>query len=150
MKLLIIILGLLFFGLTSNTVLACRCPKGSVEEEYKHTAVVISGKVINIKVQKRLIIWEKRSRSYFARQIRKKVLLKVEVVYKGKITDKIFKTYTATSDGTCGFPFQEGYTYIVYAKFDNIDNKYWTNICTRTTTYNQEEAAELEKLKNNN
>ncbi len=170
MKRLLIILGLLFFGLTNNAVIACSCIGNStVEGVYNgsNTKIIISGQVIAIE---RLWVvdsaeykeWIREgiaaavldtSQYYYSwyRHLRNKVSIRIEHIYKGQINSDTLTIWTGIGGGDCGFPFKKNEKYIVYGYFDNkYQEKYDTDICTRTKEYDECEASELEKLKNKN
>lgn len=80
-------------------------------------------------------------------------------VYKGKISKDTISIYTGIGKGDCGIRFEVGDKYIIYAKKEtyfgqqNNDFKYpkgknhlWTDICSRTTKFNEEEIAQIEKF----
>ena len=65
---------------------------------------------------------------------------------------------TGNGGGDCGFRFIEGQSYIVYGERDNylfdvedgikttrFKDAYWTNICTKTQQFNQDEADSIAK-----
>ena len=172
MKRILIILGLLIFVLTSKTALACSCVgESSVEGGYKSSDIVVSGQVISttdeylpdsmsIKEMVALGIpadkLDKRLNGYYL----KKILIKVETVFKGQMTSDTLTIYTGVGGGDCGYRFKTGQKYVIYGDtksyladfsqnqdFPNGQNVYWTNICTRTQEYNLTEIKELEKIK---
>ncbi len=81
--------------------------------------------------------------------------LVVHTRYKGAITADTIFIYTGVGGGDCGVQFQVNKQYIIYgdsesyfgSRFPKQDNVYWTNICSRTSVYTDDEIAELEKLK---
>lgn len=172
MKRVLTILGILVFGLTSKTVLACSCiGESTVEGAYKSSDIVVSGQVISttdeylpdsarIKEMVALGIpadkLDKRLNGFYL----KKVLIKVETVFKGQTTSDTLTIYTGVGGGDCGYKFKAGQKYVIYGDtksyfadfsknqdFPNGQNVYWTNICTRTQEHNRTEIKELEKIK---
>lgn len=172
MKKFLTILGILLFGLTSNTVFACSCiGESTVEGAYKSSDIVISGQVISTTEEylpdsasiKEMIALgipadklDKRLNGYYL----KNVLIKVDRVFKGQTTSDTLTIYTGMGGGDCGYRFKAGQKYIIYgdtksylADFSkNQDlpkgrNIYWTNICTRTQEHNRNEIKDLEKIK---
>ncbi|GAA0190837.1 hypothetical protein GCM10009122_52820 [Fulvivirga kasyanovii] len=155
---------------------ACKCGgPGSVEESYGYAGVVVHG----IVESKSLISFEetlspdkvdevKRSLSmhqeFFEACLVYEVRLRVIESYKNEV-DKVVTIFTTNRGASCGFRFQLGQEYIVYAnekvnlhsfffteKGDNIQrqNTYWTNRCTRTAEFSEREACALEEIKKEN
>lgn len=61
-----------------------------------------------------------------------KVTFKVSCVWKGALKEEI-TVFTALQSATCGFSFQRGNEYLVYAhKTQFFSSKLTTNLCTRT------------------
>jgi len=84
--------------------------------------------------------------------------------FKGTYSNRVVTIYTSTQTSACGFKFKIGMDYIVYARpksylysfflpdtsgQDKIekDNTFWTDVCTRTAEYSNEEANALNELK---
>jgi hypothetical protein len=172
MKRVLTILGILVFGLTSKTVLACSCiGESTVEGAYKSSDIVVSGQVISTtdeylpdsaRIKEMIALGipadklDKRLNGFYL----KKVLIKVETIFKGQITNDTFTIYTGVGGGDCGYRFKAGQKYIIYGDtksyladfsqnqdFPNGQNVYWTNICTRTQEHNRNEIKELERIK---
>lgn len=87
------------------------------------------------------------------------VKIKIERLYKGKISSDTVTVITPKMGASCGFNFEIGNEYILYAtNFDNTlrsskferkskdMNTYWTNQCTRTMLAYQPEEAQIIKL----
>lgn len=95
--------------------LACRCmPSFSVEVSFEESSAVFSGEVIK-KVQTPAYEYE--------------VTFRILENYKG-IKERKVLVYTGLDAATCGYAFEEGVKYLVYA--NRMNNKFYTNICTRT------------------
>lgn len=92
-----------------------------------------------------------------------KVEFEVAEVYKGLHQRDTVTIFTAMNSASCGYKFDVGKSYIVYARTENhlsvmfvssgdrtkkFERKgtYWTTHCTRTTEYNNVEADELRLL----
>lgn len=168
------LLGLLIFGLASNNIFACSCiGESSIEGAYKNSALVASGQVINITTEwvldkeveelgfspDKLNEMDKRVTGFYF----KKILIKIENIFKGHITNDTLIIYTGSGGGDCGYNFITGQKYVIYGSTGNylVDvsknqnfpsgkNIYWTNICTRTQKYNLAEIEELEKINEQN
>jgi hypothetical protein len=99
---------------------ACSCvPIGSVDKELKEAKAVFSGKVIEIKQNKRA--------GYYS------VLFEVSKTWKGVKTNQII-IKTGLGGGDCGFSFVKGQNYLVYAHESEMYGKKSLNaiICSRT------------------
>lgn len=59
--------------------------------------------------------------------------IKVAYYYKGKNLQKIFKVRSGVGGGDCGYAFDVGKTYLIFA-YQEKPNKFVTNHCTRTRT----------------
>lgn len=60
-----------------------------------------------------------------------KVVLSVQKQWKGLPWHQTIAVRTSTSGASCGYPFQRGNEYLVYASLDQ-NGMLQTNICTRT------------------
>jgi hypothetical protein len=84
--------------------------------------------------------------------------------FKGGTSQDTVTIYTTDGGPSCGYEFELGKEYIVYASIRSNsystvlteyernqdiekENSYWTNRCTRTTEFIKSEAAELRRLK---
>jgi hypothetical protein len=158
---------------------ACKCGgPWTVAEEFVDTELIVYGKVIGkelVSIQETLKkgeVSELRERlkgdneklkffeSYEVFEIKFEIIEK----FKGAVPRDTVTIYTAQKAASCGYKFQEGKIYIVYASkrsdigfmflpdadvYGNLEkeNTFWTNHCTRTTQFDQAEADELRKLK---
>lgn len=162
----------MIFGLTCEPVFACSCVgESTVESAYNRSDIVVSGQVISTKDEyhpdsasiKEMITLgipaDKLDKRLNGHSL-KKVLIKVDTVFKGQTTSDTLTIFTGVGGGDCGYRFKAGQKYIIYGNtksyFGNFSknqdvpdgqNVYWTNICTRTQEYNQNEIKELEKIK---
>lgn len=123
------IVGLaLLAGLSlSEAVSACSCvmPPGP-EAARDASDAVFSGKVTRVVPGGRML----------------KVTLQVDRSWKGASCGEV-TLETAADGATCGFGFEEGKTYLVYAAGE--EGGLTTNLCTRTRSIDQAEE-DLEKL----
>jgi len=144
MKLYLSILLLLFFNLS----FACSCiPNPIMEKALDETNVVLTGKVLS---KESFTKKEGRLSNYFARNVKYKI--EVTKIHKGKIKKRIITIVTGPAmGGDCGFFFQIGKTYTIYANYIliNVSGKevafLETNICSRTATFNKAESDKIEK-----
>ncbi|WP_431216968.1 hypothetical protein ACQ86N_21895 [Puia sp. P3] len=86
--------------------------------------------------------------------------IKVEKLFKGKSSSDTLTIMTPVNGAACGFIFDSGERYIVYAtkedetipgdkikRISTSDKIYWTNMCTRTAQWSQTEENEILKIK---
>lgn len=103
---------------------ACSCIEPpSVEEEVERSEAVFSGEVLKVTNQK----------DYNG--YKKKILFDVSTIWKGESQSQAIIT-TGQGGGDCGFDFQEGVEYLVYANPSSMygdDDDLVTIICDRTT-----------------
>jgi hypothetical protein len=60
-----------------------------------------------------------------------RALFRVQTSWKGPVEDET-AVYTGMWSGDCGFPFETGRRYLVYAVKDRHDRGLFTSTCTRT------------------
>ncbi|WP_409344739.1 hypothetical protein [Paenibacillus sp. MBLB4367] len=132
----VIVLTVLFaclYSLQPKTGYACSCAGPlSVQQELQSKTAVFSGKAVSVNVQKGLL---RSSADPVA------VTLEVDRVWKGEIGRKQ-TVYTAMDGASCGFKFETGREYVIYAHSGN--DKLETSICSRTKLLSA--AAEDSKL----
>jgi hypothetical protein len=87
-----------------------------VLDEKRRSTAVFSGTVTKISLSRN---------AYLA------VTLKVERTWKS-VEDEQVTVFTPAGDHNCGFNFEVGQSYLVYASTAD-DGELWTNHCTRTT-----------------
>lgn len=114
---------------------ACDCAAPpEAKEALKQSAAVFVGKVKSI--ARGNLRW-------------RSVTFEVERTWKG-IEGESVHVVTAISGASCGFQFEEGKSYLVYASLvggEGLDAKsLTTNICTRTKFVTEETQAEFEAL----
>jgi len=133
-----IFLFVFFTVLNASNVLACSCvPQGSesietqVKEAYTNSKAIFSGEVIEV---------IKKPDVYFV-----EVKFKLDKSWKNEFKDTVSIT-TGRGGGDCGYEFEVGKKYLVYA--DGDKNKLRTNICTRTSAFeSNKDVAFLNKMK---
>ena len=137
MKKFLIVTPIIFFLLLVNAEnsYACDCKgSGSVENSLFYSKAVFSAQVVKIT----------KNRSKFIKIIK----LKLKVSWKGSLA-KIFTITTELDEGSCGYEFVKGKTYLIYANGEN-NKAFSTNICTRTAELASNKDVEiLDKLKKN-
>lgn len=126
--------------LAASDALACSCAGPSAPDRaYADATVVFEGKVLSIDDQYTALrkAWDDVSMRLgrdpdwqeFERTHGFKVTFEVTKAWKGALK-KRFVLYTGRGGGDCGFPFEKGKEYVVYAY---CGKKYCdTMICTRT------------------
>jgi len=138
-KIIFTILFFTFFNiLNASNILACSCvPLGSesIEEQvklaYTNSTAVFVGEVVEV---------IRKPNAY-------SVEVKFEIVksWKNEFKDAVSIT-TGLGGGDCGYEFEVGKKYLVYA--DGEKNKLRTNICTRTSaSESNKDIAFLNKVK---
>jgi hypothetical protein len=157
-------------GLTQT--FACDC-KGetTVENAIKYSSLVVVGTVISkdlvaVTDSHEIVSFSdenlKQSTFRYTTILSKNKILVLEL-YKGIISSDTLTVFTGTGGSDCGTEFTIGDKYIIYSsektyskmKYNDLiyslgKNVYWTDRCTRTSKYNQEEVQEIikyEKLK---
>lgn len=99
------------FPLMINSALSCQCVESkSVAASVESSAAVFSGRV---------------SKIYGTR-----VTFAVDRSWKGRNEPELI-VYTAAESMQCGYPFENGDNYLVYA-YSEGDDRLGTNSCTRT------------------
>jgi hypothetical protein len=171
-------LAIILFLLVGRSY-ACKCDgTGTVKSSLNMSDVVVSGQVLtrelvsysqtlnpdSVSSIKSRLKNNKQKLQFFEMNYIFKIELEITEKYKGVIIRDTLTIYTAMNSASCGYKFEVGKSYIVYASkksylnsmvLDKLDrnknlereNTYWTNICTRTFEYNDSEATELKALK---
>jgi len=152
---------------TLNSI-ACSCEgKATVSASVKHSDFVFSGQVIFKTLTTKydslgIIATGDTSKKHFKWRNYPTAVVRIRVdkMYKGKLTSKILTVLTPPNGAGCGYSFKVGKKYIIYATiFDEMlgtdrlkrrtfDNKtFWTHQCTRTGEWNSIEEKEILKIK---
>ena len=146
--------------------IACTCDgEGTVSGSVKYSDVVFSGQVISKILTTNydslgVVATADTSKRYFKWQERPTaaVRIKVDKTYKGQLVSDTLTILTPPNGAACGYYFQVGQKYIVYATvFDEMlgtselkrrtfNNKtFWTHQCTRTQNWNTTEENDIIK-----
>ena len=146
---------ILTFVLSNYETKACTCiGESTVKNELKETDAVFVGTIIE---SQEIRIYDTLSPNTTIHRIKMKYTIVVETIYKGRQLSDTAYIFTGNGGGDCGFNFQIGQKYIVYAghlktadRYNGqvfIDKKsaFNTNICTRTREYDEQEIKEIEK-----
>jgi hypothetical protein len=171
------ILALILLGVVGHSY-ACKCGgPGTIRESFAGGEVIVSGRVLSkelipfsqainpdsVSVIKARLKDHKQKLQFFDMSYIFKIDLQITEKYKGILLTDTVTIYTAMNSASCGYSFDVGNSYIVYARkksdltalFLNSGDRnkdlerkdtYWTNHCTRTTEYNNLEADELRLL----
>ena len=132
-RLIILMIGtavLVGFSWTEAQACTCALPFGSltlkqqVKKARKESQAVFAGKVMEVK-----------SEGYGVT-----VKFHVETVWKGKLSQEVTIS-TGQGGGDCGYRFQVGDEYVVYAY--GSDGRLSTNICQRTAPLSEDEVTAL-------
>lgn len=93
-----------------------------------------------------------------------KVEVEITEKFKGVNLRDTVTIYTAMNSASCGYKFEIGKFYIIYTSRESyldsmfigkvdrnkgleLENTFWTNICTRTTEFNSLEADQLREIR---
>lgn len=116
-RVLFIILLAIFLPYFTPQAFACSCAEPfSVQEELESSALVILGTVREIKQS--------------SSAGNKEVLVEVSRIFKGETQSQQI-IVTAGDSAACGFEFQQGLDYLIYAR--DVGTGYTTGLCDRTT-----------------
>lgn len=168
MKKTAILLTLLLLTTISGRVIACSCVgESSVQGEVEHADAVLVGTMLNKQLvtltdsaMMKMFPNDTTLRNSPMKAIRiARYDFLVQDIYKGEITNDTLTIYTGLGGGDCGIRFKIGEKYIVYAEDESYfgqlnndfnspkaTNTFWTNSCTRTTSYYQDEVTEIENF----
>ncbi|MBI5001777.1 hypothetical protein HZC31_00160 [Candidatus Woesearchaeota archaeon] len=122
MRKVLFVLALLFaFCVSSFSAFACSCiMPGTVTEEVERADVVFVGTVIAVD--------HSEYRAYIFPDL--EFSFTVQEYWKGVLSEPLI-IHTGQGGGDCGFSFEEGKSYLVYAYADESGDLH-TNICSRT------------------
>jgi hypothetical protein len=155
---------LLLLTLLVQPAAACKCQgETTVRAAVQHAQVVISGRVVsrlittNLKPYGVAVVGDTTDWAYRDMKFPVAVYrLKTDKVYKGKSLADTLTIITPVNGAGCGVRFEAGKRYIVYATVaDEITHSnavrrvatggraYWTNLCTRTSSWFEEEDKSL-------
>jgi hypothetical protein len=113
--------GLVALTSLGQQALGCTClPPGSPSEELERSTAVFSGRVVGIEVP---------SGRTMSSADPVEVTFKVYAVWKGPKSDTVTVT-TARSSVSCGYEFETGRAYVVYARGEADDLQ--VSLCSRT------------------
>jgi hypothetical protein len=151
---------LLLLTLLVQPAAACKCQgETTVRAAVQHAQVVISGRIIsrlittNLKPYGVAVVgdttdWAYRNMKFPVAVYR----LKIDKLYKGKSVTDTITIITPVNGAGCGVRFEVGERYIVYAtatdevahsskvrRVSTGGRAYWTNLCTRTSSWFEEE-----------
>lgn len=150
-----LVLLFVLFGLGVIRTQACTCiSEEDVKHARNHADVVFVGKVV--KAEKLEVISKEVEVTNFKEPVMR-YTLQVERWFKGRIATEEVVVYTGMGGGDCGYDFELNKRSIVYAKRNDVMVErfnadvplsgrgiYWTNICTRTGIFDEDEAKLLE------
>jgi hypothetical protein len=161
------LLVILMITAGTESAFACRCSgEGTVSNGIKYSDAVFTGTIIsktrstNYDSLGVIITGDTSEINSIWSQIPISVVsIKVDRMHKGLITSDTITILTPYSSSSCGYRFEVGHKYIVFATiYDEMlmtdklkrrafDNKtYWTHQCTMTKNWNQYEENEIISL----
>jgi len=161
-----IIFFVLFFSFSS---LACNCnPGGTIDENVASSNIIIKGKVLSFSYTNKLdtlgavILGDPRNT--FARYWKfyvKVYQVQIKETYKGYAQVDTINIVTGMNGASCGIEFTLGVDYIIYGfekdyqGFSSVQRVsqngklFWTNKCTRSYYYSDEEAESIKTVVEN-
>lgn len=164
--------------LWANASFSCSCgEEGSVEESFAGADIVIHGTAVQrsyttIKETLNPNLGDSleelvsiRDKDLLNSELATKIQVQVNKIYNGKVISDTVKVYTARQSSAFGYTqFKIGEEYIIYGDKESYfssmmlyekiadsekNGTFWTNQCTRTTSYNELEANQLDGLAKN-
>jgi hypothetical protein len=139
---------ILFIIVSNCHCLACGCiGQSSVKKEIKRSGIVIVGKILD---REDFFVIDSLTRIKISKV---KYRIAIKTVYKGRFSTGIAEIITGTGNGDCGFEFEVGKSYIVYANYRNrlypqgkiVPGYLYTDACKRTRYEDGKELSEIEK-----
>jgi hypothetical protein len=110
-------------ALSASTASSCTCfPKPSVEEALSQSTAVFVGRVMTWRYAKTEVSPGINASAY-------SYVFEVKRLYKGALSSEV-ALLTGNGHADCGYPFEVGEEYLVYAYGNKVLG---TNVCTRTT-----------------
>ncbi len=129
--------------LSLDSVHACQCAEsGPPCEAFWKADTVFTATVIS----------KSRTKAGDEEALALAVRLSSEQVFRGDLGGREVEVVTGFGDSDCGYPFQTGKQYLVYATHWAKDNRLYTGICTRTRPLSEadEDLAYLRNLPRDN
>lgn len=126
------------FVISSLSAFACSCVElGTPLEQLEWANAVFTGKVVDIDIPRGIVISS-------ADPV--KVTFEVSKIWKGT-DDKTLVVTTAREGASCGYSFERGESYLVYAYLDQPGNVLQATSCSRTALLSdaEEDLAKLGK-----
>lgn len=142
-KIIILSFFTIFFCKNAN---CCYClDSATISSSFKQSNLIFKGLILSVRVDN-----SKRELSYY-----RIYTVQIEKLYKGHIRHEIVEVLTGFGDGDCGINFEIGKQYIIYSSMDrkfSLNNNlpidsYFTNECTRTNVFEEQEVEEIKKYK---
>ena len=122
---LVFLLTYLVFGVSTGFACSCERPE-SPARELKRATAVFTGRVIRINR-------DRQTRNKFGYDEGPvEVVLRVKQAWKGVKTRSVTLIIPYATPGMCGYPFELGSSYIVYARANDQDSLS-TSLCSRTS-----------------
>jgi len=128
-KILLIATSFLIFG--ANSANACKCIQSTPEQSFSRAKTVFSGRVVDVVEQSPVERQSPRGDEdpNFLNGV--KVIFEVSEVWKGNNKRRLVVT-TSDSSASCGYSFQKGEEYLVYASGEEAQLQ--TGLCSGTKT----------------
>ncbi|MFB2919074.1 MULTISPECIES: hypothetical protein [Aerosakkonema] len=130
MKKILLVAASLLVLLNSNPADACSCLSANPRRSYQQARAVFAGKVTDIVVRQRAVDRQPNNDNEADRLFTEvKVTFEVTKVWKGRISRQAV-VMTSRSSASCGYNFEKGKEYLVYAA--NEDAELTTGLCSGT------------------
>ena len=135
-----------FSLIISKNANCCYCIDSAIiSDSFKNSSLIFNGLILSVRDES-----PKPERSYY-----RIYTVQIEKIYKGHYQRKTIEILTGYGDGDCGIEFNIGEKYIIYASIQSLNlskkntktKTYYTNECTRTNRFNENEVAEIKKYK---
>ena len=150
MKKTLLLILVIIFSITKTFACTCAVTNESlskkVKKEFIQSDLIISGKVIDIKILNTSEIWSSADPIIYKFEITKTI--------KGKLKKEVIDIVSERSGASCGYNFELGESYLVYAiKSTHFSSKtnnefdFVTSLCTRNQKLKKVTEKELRKLK---
>jgi hypothetical protein len=168
MKIIYLICISFFLVMGNNKKIACSCIDVDVNTAFKNADLVVTG--MTLKKEKEFLPDSSKIRyliesgkmndelKKLAGRYADKVQFKVNTIFKGEDVCDTLMIYSALSNVSCGFSFEENESYIVYGYkkcvFSDLmiteeivlpegPRIYWTDQCSRTKLFDEKEIKQI-------
>ena len=110
-----LIIAFVFFGLMTDSGHACSCALQTPQAHFDQADVVFKGKVLEVDAA-------------WGQQEVELEVLEISKIDEEDADEKKLTVYTAASEAECGYTFEKGGVYMVFANHN--DSRLVTNLCS--------------------